>query len=178
MKKIAFIFFLAVFAATNSWSKDNVEKAGDALQLIVPAVAFALTFYEDDPDGRIQFYKSAATTFAVTHTLKQLVDAKRPNGKEHSFPSGHTSAAFQGAAFIHSRYGLESALPAYAAAAFVGYSRIDSKNHYFRDVLAGAAIGVGSSFYFSPERFGKKQALLVPYYEKRQFGIIWSRPLD
>lgn len=37
-------------------------------------------------------------------------------------------------------------MPAYAAASFVAYSRVESREHYAHDVVAGAAIGILSSF--------------------------------
>ena len=64
------------------------------------------------------------------------------------FPSGHTSAAFQGASFIHYRYGLKKAIVPYIAATFVAYSRVYSEKHYLHDVLAGAFIGTFSNYYF------------------------------
>ena len=42
-------------------------------------------------------------------------------------------------------YGWEYGLPAYAAASFVGYSRIDAKKHHWYDVAASA----GFAFTFS-----------------------------
>lgn len=128
---------------------EATRKAGDTLQYIVPLTAFGLTFYKDDTAGREPFYKSFATSLITTHVLKQTIDAERPNGGNHSFPSGHTSAAFHGAAFIHARYGISTAAPAYVAATFVGYSRVVSKWHHTQDVVAGALIGIGSSFYFT-----------------------------
>jgi len=70
------------------------------------------------------------------------VDKKRPTGSNQSFPSGHTSAVFQGAAFIHKRYGLKQAAAAYIGATFVGYSRVESDKHFTEDVIAGAALGI------------------------------------
>jgi len=133
---------------------DQIEAAGDILQVIIPSVAYGVTFYLDDEIGRDQFYKSFATSLAITHGLKSVVTERRPNGSAKSFPSGHTSAAFQGAAFIHQRYGLALAMPAYIVAAFVGGSRVESRNHYPHDVLAGAAIGTLSSFYFTTPYHG------------------------
>lgn len=161
-----------------SFAKDNVEAAGDILQLIVPAIGYGLTFKSDDPEGRNQFYKSAATTFAVTHGLKRTIDAERPDGGSYSFPSGHTSAAFHGAGFIHARYGFETAWPAYVAATFVGYSRIDSDRHHTRDVLAGAALGVASSFYFTPKQFVDKQSLVMPLIQANKVGIFWMKSIN
>jgi len=145
------ILILILFSSISSktTAADNIEKTGDVLQILIPSIAYGATFYLDDSEGRNQFYKSFATTFGVTQILKYTIDKKRPNGSDKSFPSGHTSAAFQGASFIHKRYGLKYAIPAYIGASFVGYSRVESDNHYVEDVLAGAAIGIASSFYFS-----------------------------
>ena len=78
------------------------------------------------------------------------IDKERPNnGNNDSFPSGHTSTAFQGAAFIQKRYGWKYGAPAYVAASFVGYSRVEADKHHLEDVIAGAAIGILSSYYFT-----------------------------
>lgn len=131
-------------------ASDGVENAGDIVRTLIPAIAFSATVYLHDSDGRSQFYKSFFSNLAVTYALKQAVDKTRPNGKDDdSFPSGHTSVAFQGAAFIHKRYGLKYAIPAYVGASFVAWSRVDSDNHFTTDVLAGAAIGVVSSLIFT-----------------------------
>ena len=98
----------------------------------------------------------------TTHILKYTVQEKRPDGSNNkSFPSGHTSAAFQGAAFIHLRYGIKYAILPYIGATFVGYSRIVSENHYTHDVIAGATIGSFFSWYFS-EPYKIKNVELKP----------------
>ncbi|MOA60857.1 PAP2 superfamily protein [compost metagenome] len=40
-------------------------------------------------------------------------------------------------------------MPAYVAAGAVGWSRVESDNHYWRDVIAGAAIATGFSYLFT-----------------------------
>ena len=135
---------------------------------MIPALAYGTTFYLDDKEGRSQFYKSFFTNLGVTYGLKLSVDKKRPNGGDQSFPSGHTSAAFQGAAFIQRRYGWKYGIPAYIGAAFVGYSRVESDNHYPEDVVAGAAIGVISSFYFTTPYKG---ITISPFADKGYYGL-------
>lgn len=152
---------------------DSIEKSGDVIQVLIPAVAYGTTFYLDDAQGRTQFYKSFFTNLAVTHGLKYTIDKKRPNGSDKSFPSGHTSAAFQGAAFIHRRYGWEYAIPAYLGASFVGYSRVESNNHYVEDVLAGAVIGIVSSFCFATPYKGAEVSAFV---DNGAYGIRISTP--
>ena len=56
-----------------------------------------------------------------------------------AFPSGHAATAFQGAAFIHRRYGIRRAWPAYVLATFTAWTRVDADEHDTADVLAGAA---------------------------------------
>lgn len=142
-------------------SEDSLEKAGDIIQLIIPATAFGTTFFLDDTEGRSQFLKAFLTNLGVTYSLKYAVNKKRPNGGDHSFPAGHASAAFQGAAYIHLRYGWLYAVPAYLGASFVAYSRVASENHYPEDVLAGAAIGMLSSLLFTSSYKGWSVAPMV-----------------
>lgn len=127
------------------YAESNSEKAGDILQILIPATAYSITFYLNNSEGRNQFYKSFFTNLGVTGALKFFIDKKRPIDRErnskgcgkNSFPSGRTSAAFQGAAFIQKRYGWKYGLPAYALASYVGWSRIEgeSDKHDVTDVL-------------------------------------------
>lgn len=131
-------------------ANSGIETAGDIVAVAIPAIAYGSTYYMDDPEGRDQFYKSFATNAVVTYGLKKAVDKERPDHSDNdSFPSGHTSVAFQGASFIHKRYGLEYSIPAYIGATFVGYSRVEADKHDTTDVLAGAALGVASSMFLT-----------------------------
>jgi len=108
------------------------------------------------------------TNAGLTYGLKLITDKERPNGDKYSFPSGHTSISFQSAAFMHKRYGFKKSIPLYAAASFVGYSRVESDNHYVEDVIAGAAIGIVSSFYFTEPYKG---VVVTPIVGKNFYGI-------
>jgi undecaprenyl-diphosphatase len=64
-----------------------------------------------------------------------------------SFPSAHTSLAFNTAATLDIRFHKwYITAPAYLWASAVGYSRLYLGEHYPSDVLIGAAIGVGSAY--------------------------------
>jgi membrane-associated phospholipid phosphatase len=146
---IVTLCFSTLFYQKKAFASDTIETTGDVLQILIPTAGLVATRYMDDDEGSIQFLKSFGTTFVATQGLKYTIDKKRPNGSDHSFPSGHTSAAFQGASFIQMRYGWKYGIPSYLGAAFVGYSRVESDHHYVIDVIAGAALGIASNYYFT-----------------------------
>jgi len=128
---------------------DGVETAGDILQFAIPATAAGLTLSHRDGQGAMQLAESIALNVGVTYVLKYAIDEPRPDHGGQSMPSGHTSISFTGAEFMRKRYGWEYGLPAYAAASFVAYSRVEAHRHHPRDVIAGAGIGILSSYIFT-----------------------------
>jgi len=158
-----------VAPVAHSVASDGVENAGSVIRTLIPAVAYGTTFYLHDSDGRSQFYKSFFSNLGATYALKATVSKTRPNGSDdESFPSGHSSVAFQGAAFIHKRYGIKYAVPAYLGATFVAWSRVDSDNHYTIDVVAGAAIGIVSSLIFTKPYKG---FVVTPMVDNGFYGV-------
>jgi len=142
-------FFLCLAASLDAHAGDNIQTAGDILQYVLPATAGGLTLGYQDYKGTLQFGESAAVTLGVTYGLKYAVNERRPNGGNYSFPSAHTSISFSSAEFMRKRYGWEYGIPAYAAASFVAYSRVEAREHYAHDVIAGAGIGILSSYIFT-----------------------------
>ncbi|HUG54459.1 MAG TPA: phosphatase PAP2 family protein [Vicinamibacteria bacterium] len=63
-----------------------------------------------------------------------------PAPDRFSFPSGHTMNAFASAVLV-SMHLPAAALPAFAAAASVGASRVVLQLHFVSDVVAGAVLG-------------------------------------
>ena len=147
-----------------------VERAGDYLQVGIPLAALGLTFLlggeADEGAGasyagsglaldadwlrmngspRHDLLLAIGRTELATYSLKYSINSERPNGSGQSFPSGHTSVAFAGAEFIRKQYGWWWGVPSYLAASYVGWSRVETKNHWTTDVLAGAAIGILSN---------------------------------
>ena len=145
------LLFIGIFIPQFIGASEKNEKTGDILQIVIPTIGLGSTiFYEKELKGTKQFLKSLITTALITKSLKLATRKQRPNGECcQSFPSGHTSVAFMGAAFIHKRYGCRYSIPAYVGATFVGYSRVQADKHFVEDVIAGAAVGILSSFYFT-----------------------------
>jgi membrane-associated phospholipid phosphatase len=140
---------LLLCGAESASATSAVETSGDILQFVLPGAAGGLTLANWDKDGALQFGESAALTLGTTYILKYTVDEKRPNGGRQSFPSGHTSISFCAAEYMRKRYGLEWGIPAYALASWVAYSRVESGEHHPHDVIAGASIGIVSSYLFT-----------------------------
>jgi len=166
------IFLLFLNAGLHARAGDNIQTAGDILQYVLPGTAAGLTLAYRDGTGALQFGESAGLTLGATYGLKYAVNERRPNGGSQSFPSGHSSISFSAAEFMRKRYGWEYGIPAYAAASFVAYSRVEAREHYAHDVVAGAAIGIVSSYIFTrPYKGWRVEADADAHY----YGIRLSR---
>jgi membrane-associated phospholipid phosphatase len=150
----------------------DIETAGNVLVYVLPVVTAGLLAGQRDTEGALQFGESFGLALSVTQLLKITVDETRPNGGPYSFPSGHTSASFSCAEFLRRHYGWRAGLPAYLAATFVGYSRVESQNHYTHDVVAGAAIGIISSSIFTTPYQGWQVGLSADH---DSLGVTLSR---
>lgn len=113
-----------------------------------------------------------AINLGLTYGLKYVFARTRPYdaykeiiplAKENSFsmPSGHTSSAFNVATsltlFIPKWY---VAVPAYAWASGVAYSRMYMGVHYPSDIIAGAILGSGTAwltYYLNKKWFRKSK---------------------
>jgi len=116
----------------------------------LPAIGGAYSLSSGDYEGFKEWGISCLITAQVTALLKHSVLRTRPNGENDlSFPSGHTSAAFVGASYLHHRYGLEWGLPMYVVAGVIGLERVNVKDHYWSDVIAGAVIGYAAGAFFT-----------------------------
>ena len=152
------IAFISLLISNNSFAqtqevsskKSTTQTIGDIALFALPTATLATTFIIGDNKGAWQFTKGFLLTEAVTYGLKLSVNKQRPDRSDNnSFPSGHTSTTFHSASFIHRRYGFKYSLPAYAIAGFAAASRIDAEKHDMLDLVAGAVIGIGSTYLFT-----------------------------
>jgi len=84
----------------------------------------------------------------ATQGLKYSINETRPNGTEHSFPSGHAATAFFGATLLAKEYGENYpwiAVGGYAIAGTTAVLRMANNQHWATDVFMGAGIGIASA---------------------------------
>ena len=159
----------ALLLSTSILRSDSIKTSGDVLLVAIPTLSFLYSYYQDDRQGQEELGKSLLATTLATYALKFSIKEERPNHKNsRSFPSGHSAITFSSASFLHKRYGLDIAAPAYLGAAWTAYSRVESKYHYTKDVLAGALIGTISSYFLTTKFDG---ATIRPIFENNQIGI-------
>jgi len=129
---------------------------------ITPISVWSYGYFNKDKEMMRSGYKCAITiglAEGISYGIKLAVGRERPFVSypndiikrdavgPFSFPSGHTTAAFACAtAATLSTKKWQVAVPAYAYAGFVGYSRMRLGVHYPSDVLGGMLIGIGSGF--------------------------------
>lgn len=131
------------------------------VMLVAPSTLYLNGFVNDDKVMMRNGIKSASSiglNFLLTAGLKTAFKRDRPFVQYpndiikrdkvgySSFPSGHTSSAFATAtALTLSTKKWYIAVPSYAYACGVGYSRMRLGVHFPSDVLGGMIIGIGSS---------------------------------
>ncbi len=159
--RIGLVFLIIIaFMPNNSLASDDewIEKTGDVLQIALPVGAGATTLILKDWEGSLQFAKTFAASWATVYGLKVLISKMRPASENRlSHPSGHTMGAFAGAAFIDTRYGHTFGIPAYALAAFTGWSRVYADKHFADDVVSGASISMLWTWFFTTPYGGEKK---------------------
>jgi len=154
-----------LFNPTNPKSKvwQLTTSAAYPIAAGVPAGILIAGYLQHDKDLELKGWKivgALAVNTVIAEGLKYVVNRERPyekypllihafdnTEKGQSFPSGHTSEAFAMAASLS----IECkkwyvVIPAYSYATAVGYSRLYLGEHYPTDVLAGAAVGIGSAY--------------------------------
>ncbi len=159
--------------AINESVSDEYVEAGDTLQFAIPLTGLFAAWLHDDAQGAKQLALSVAASQAIVQSTKHIVNRRRPNDASNmSFPSGHAAAAFSGAAFLQSRYGAAWGIPAYAAASFVGLSRMHGNRHHADDILAAASISfLVNQYLISPFNSENMMMTAMPTEDGFALGV-------
>lgn len=160
-------FFPFLLFPLYSFAHLDWRDVGDTLQIALPTATLGVIGIKHDKQGLWQFTESFSTTMGSTIATKYAVQRERPNGSTRSFPSGHTATVFSAATFLQQRYGSGYGVPAYTLATLTGFSRVISHQHWTSDVIAGAAIAVGATFFFT----SPYPARITPIVEKEKQGV-------
>ncbi len=167
---------LAMLLPATLWAqRDFVQKTTDPLCLLPSATSLALTLVKHDTEGFRQLAYSSALAIGVEYVLELSIKEKRPDGTgDHAFPSTHTMAAFSGASFLQRRYGWRWGVPAYAVSTYVAWGRVYSRRHNVWDVLAGAGVGIGSTYVFTRPYLKDKEITIAPAVVDNGQGLYFS----
>ena len=141
---------LLVLAGTGSAFAGTSESVGTDVAIALPLIAGGFTFAKDDWKGGFQLGVDTVVTVGLAYGLKHVIHEQRPDKSDNkSMPSDTSALAFAPANYLWDRYGWEYGLPAYAAATFVAWSRVDAQKHHWYDVAASAALAFGVSKIFT-----------------------------
>ena len=128
------------------------------------------------------FISNAIVTATVLFTKNQLNDFRPDGTANNSFPSGHTTAAFNNATLLFLEYkdsNIWYASSGYLFATATGILRMANNRHWAGDVVTGAGLGIGIAtavYYWNPFNFPKKQSkstsfLGYPILNQNTYGL-------
>ena len=134
-------------------------------------------------DRTMIYLLANAITGVTVQSIKAATGIPRPDGGHNAFPSGHTATAFTAAEFLRQEYKEVSpwyGIAGYIVAAGTGTLRMYNNVHWFKDILAGAGIGMlgtRAAYWIYPsiekKLFHQKPivTMLLPSYGPNGFGV-------
>ena len=141
---------LSLLVCAQTAEAATVESLGTDVAIAMPVIAGGISLAKNDWTGVAQMTADTVATVGVAYALKKVIKERRPDGSDYkSFPSDTAALGFAPAQFLWDRYGWQYGVPAYAAATFVAYSRVDARKHHWYDVTASAAMAFGFSKLFT-----------------------------
>lgn len=162
------------YPVNNTWR--TISSTSEPLAAGIPLGLIAYSLITDNHKLEMKSYEIAGSLVlaaAATEGLKIIANRPRPyetypndihpDSYEtgHSFPSAHVSLAMSTAtSLMLTTKKWYIAVPAYAWATSVAYSRMYLGQHYPSDVIAGAVVGAGSawlSHWLNRKYFSKKK---------------------
>lgn len=130
----------------------TTENLGTDVAIALPLIAGGITLYKQDWTGTAQLTVDTLLTVGTVYGLKHIIKEKRPDGSDfQSMPSDTAALAFAPAQFLWDRYGWRYGVPAYAAAGFVAWSRVDARKHHWYDVAASGGLSFIASKFITTE---------------------------
>lgn len=143
--------FDLTFQSLLEWKDpEPAQHLSDILQtslIISPFVASALQ--KEDRLTKLGIVGGVtATNMIMTTIIKYSVGRERPNHENNlSFPSGHTSSAFTGAALTCFFVDKTTCGILTGFSAITGYLRVAGGKHWMTDVIFGAGLGYANGYF-------------------------------
>ncbi len=167
---------LSATTATAGDDYGTKDLSVDVITAAVPLTGLAVAYFTGDTEGQKQWLRNTGVNQVLTSALRlgfnETSWGERPNGHEYGFPSGHVAFVMSGATFLGERYGWKWGTPAYMAAAYVAYVRVDDDHHHWRDVIASGALAYGVAMLtVTPEN----ATYLAPVIGPDFLGLRWQR---
>lgn len=154
----------SINASGSNFKNDFFKATSNSVAIVniaAPVSLFTASLIQHDKNLRKQsLYMAGAYLIStgITQGLKRVIKRERPFEKYnfiiqrthtdiYSFPSGHSSSAFNTATSLSIVFPKWYVIvPSYVWATAVAYGRMYQGVHYPSDVLAGAVIGAGSAW--------------------------------
>lgn len=154
----------SINASGSNFKNDFFKTTSNSVAIVniaAPVSLFTASLIQHDKNLRKQsLYMAGAYLLStgITQGLKRVIKRERPFEKynfiiqrthtdSYSFPSGHSSSAFNTATSLSIIFPKWYVIvPSYAWATAVAYGRMYQGVHYPSDVLVGAIIGAGSAW--------------------------------
>ena len=172
--------FVLAAPEVRAQDEDTTRRYGDYASTGLTLAAFGMTYLKDDKDGRTQYFWNLGTELVFNTTLRGAFEfsemGERPNGKGFGFPSGHVGLVWSQATFLSRRYGLQYGIPAYAAAAYVGYARWDGNHHYVRDMVFAAAVSQLVGYWTVTNKDDEAHLKPMIGADGDVVGLVYERP--
>jgi len=170
LSSLLFLIIFTLSSSANAVSNNTWEDISDIGLYSLVGTALILPAARGDWEGFRQAGYSLGVAQGAALLGKALIHEDRPDHSNNdSFPSGHATVAFASATTLYRRYGWQTGLPAYAVATLTAYARVDARKHHWYDVVAGAAIGTASGWFFT-DAFND-QVQLTPWLEGDAGGV-------
>jgi len=121
------------------WAGGFAKSVSDATAPAIAAGVITAYLNEGKPHAA-RVADAAVAAFGFAEILKPNLNVN-DNGFNHSFPSGHTAVAFATASSL-AQINPKQKWLYYGGAALIGWSRVETRAHTWKDVLGGAALGI------------------------------------
>jgi hypothetical protein len=118
-------------------------------------------------ENEVQYAKASSLMSVMVVTalsvegMKVIARDERPDDKgNHAWPSGHAASSMAFAVAVDELYGFGYAIPLYALSVTSGIARLDMRDHFVSQVVAGWGIG-----YIIGRSITEKRLLMIGDFE-------------